>query len=115
VESWLTRARVRLRNGLTQRGVDPACGFLAALCPQEGWLPEVAAAVRNVLAANRGMVGAVSVTAATLAREVVRDLGVVGTKGVVTILLLMVGTATGLVASIPSRRHDRKPSGRSEK
>src|SRR5436305_97347 len=43
VESWLTRARARLRRALTRRGLTPAHGLFAALAPRPDW-PSPAAA-----------------------------------------------------------------------
>jgi RNA polymerase sigma factor (sigma-70 family) len=113
VESWLARARARLRSGLARRGLAPAPGLLAALAPREGWLPPSAAVARAALAACRGGTGAVSAEAAALAGEVVQALGVAkGKVAVVVAALLLVATAaavTGLVAETPPRAEPPAP------
>jgi RNA polymerase sigma factor (sigma-70 family) len=105
VESWLTRARARLRDGLARRGLAPALGMVAALTMQEGWLPQATAAARAALAAARGEAGAVSAEAAALAGEVVRALGVARLRVAVLLLLLAVAVAgaIGLVVGTPPR------------
>jgi RNA polymerase sigma factor (sigma-70 family) len=100
VESWLTRARERLRARLARRGLTPAPGLLAALAPQEGWFPQAAAA-RAALAAGRGTAGAVSVEAAALADGIMRALGTATTK--VTVVVLLLGVALAATAGLATR------------
>jgi WD40 repeat protein len=107
VESWLTRARARLRKGLKRRGLTPAPGLLAAMVPQQEWFPQATAAARAALAACRGADGAVSASAAALASDLVRDLGFAGFRRTVMVLILLAGAATGLVAGM--RFHVRHP------
>jgi RNA polymerase sigma factor (sigma-70 family) len=97
VESWLTRARARLRIGLSRRGLTLASGMLAGLAPQAGWLPQAAAAARASLAASRGMVEAVSAEATALAGEVVRALGMARAK---VFVLMLLATATVGIAAV---------------
>jgi WD40 repeat protein len=117
-ESWLTRARERLRTGLSRRGVHPSAGLFAALAPQ-GWLPSAAA--RAALAAGQGPAGAVSTEAAALAGELLRTLGLVKLKSLGAVLLLgaFVAAVAGLAARTapsaePSPRPTRAETVRSE-
>src|SRR5262249_4255355 len=103
VESWLTRARTRLRAALARRRLAPAPGLLAALAPPEGWLPQASASARAVLAASQGEPGAVSPEAATPAGEVVRALGMARLRVTLLVLLLAAAVvgAVGLVGRTP--------------
>jgi WD40 repeat protein len=105
-ESWLTRARARLRSGLTRRGLAPAPGLLAGLVPREAWL--LPAAARAALAAARGTA---SVEAAALAGEVLRTLAVARVKNAVAVLLLAAAAATafGLAMQKPPRAEAPAP------
>src|SRR5262249_54045185 len=105
VESWLTRARQRLRAGLTRRGLTPTDALFAALVPHEGWFPQAATATRAVLAAGPGAAGAGPAEAAALAGEVVRSLGMARARVAVAVLLLAVAVAAaaGLAAELPPR------------
>jgi RNA polymerase sigma factor (sigma-70 family) len=98
VESWLTRARQRLRARLTRRGYAPAPGSLVALAPQEAWLPR---AVASALTAARG---AASAKAVALAAEAVRAFGLTRTRVAVMVLLLTAAAAAaGLAVRTPRR------------
>jgi RNA polymerase sigma factor (sigma-70 family) len=111
VESWLTRARARLRTALARRRLAPTLGLLAALAPPEGWFPQASAAARAALAAARGEAGAVSPEATALAGEVVRALGMARAR--VALLLLLVAAAVvgavSLVDRTPAERPARPP------
>jgi RNA polymerase sigma factor (sigma-70 family) len=106
VESWLTRARERLRVSLTRRGLAPASGLLAALAAPESWLPQATAAARAVLATIQGTAGTVSAEANALAGEIVRSLAVAKAAKIAITLLLLVSviatTAVGLAGWIGS-------------
>jgi WD40 repeat protein len=91
VESWLSRARARLRGRLARRGLAPASGLLAALAPLAG-AAQAGATARAALTAGRR---AASGEAVALADEVVRALGRAKLK--VAVAVLMVVTA-GLAA-----------------
>jgi RNA polymerase sigma factor (sigma-70 family) len=106
VESWLTRARARLRTRLARRGLAPTPGLFALLAPQTGWLPRAVATARAVLATGRGAAGGVSAEAAALADEVVQALSLARIKVVVAVLLLLVVTAAGS-AGLAARMHPR--------
>jgi RNA polymerase sigma factor (sigma-70 family) len=103
VESWLTRARERLRAGLTRRGLAPAAALPAALAPPPDWLPQVTAAARAALAASQGTVGAVSAQATAWAGEVTRAFAAARVRVVVAVLVLAAvvvavgGLAVGLL------------------
>jgi RNA polymerase sigma factor (sigma-70 family) len=88
VESWLTRARARLRAALSHRGLAPTSALSASLAPQEAWLPQATQAAQAALAACRGVAGAVSAEAASLAAEVMSAFGIAKAKVVCTALLL---------------------------
>jgi RNA polymerase sigma factor (sigma-70 family) len=103
VESWLTRARQKLRANLTRRGLAPVPGLLAALALQEGGLPKAAAA-RVALAASRAAAGTVSAEAAALADAVVRSLGLSRVKVVLAVVLLLAATVA-CAAGLAARRH----------
>jgi RNA polymerase sigma factor (sigma-70 family) len=75
VESWLTRARQRLRDRLVRRGVTPGAGLFTALAPERETAPETAQVLRGAGAAAPGSSGAVSAEATALAEGVVRSLG----------------------------------------
>jgi RNA polymerase sigma factor (sigma-70 family) len=108
VESWLTRARQRLRSCMERRGLAPASGLFVALAPQEGWVPAAVAGAQAVLTATRGTVGAVSARTAELASEVGGALGVARLKIVIAVLLLAAATA-GVAASAALRAPLRQP------
>jgi RNA polymerase sigma factor (sigma-70 family) len=97
VESWLTRARQRLRAGLTRRGLAPASAALAALAPPAACLPRAAAAARAALAAWRGTTGAVSAEADALAAEAVRALGTAKAKVAAAAALLLAAATVAAV------------------
>ncbi len=100
VESWLTRARARLRARLARRGITPTPGLLVGLAPKKEWLSQAAAwAVR---AARREATGAVSAEAAALAEGVVQTLGVARAK-VVGAVLLLATTAAGIAVTMVRR------------
>jgi RNA polymerase sigma factor (sigma-70 family) len=103
VESWLTRARERLRIRLARRGLTATPGLLATLGPQQPSLAQAAAVVRAVLAASHGVAGAVSAEAATLADGAVRVLGMGQMKGTVAVLLLGIAAVAtaGLATTWP--------------
>jgi RNA polymerase sigma factor (sigma-70 family) len=86
-ESWLSRARERLRDGLVRRGLDPAPGPFAGLTAPMSGLPQ--AAVQAVRAASGALSGAVSAEAAALAGEFLRAAGL--TKSKIGLALLLVG------------------------
>jgi RNA polymerase sigma factor (sigma-70 family) len=100
VESWLTRARARLRSRLVRRGVTPTPGLLISLAPRREWLYQAAA--RMARAVSRGAAGAASPEAAALAGEVVQTLGITRAKTAVAALLLA-ATATGLTVVMVHR------------
>src|SRR5262249_11858822 len=99
VESWLTRARARLRAALARRGLAPASAVLAGLVAEEGGVPRAAAAAHAALAASRGVAGAVSAEASALAAEVVRALGMARLRLLVVVLLLA-GAVAGTAAVV---------------
>jgi RNA polymerase sigma factor (sigma-70 family) len=103
VESWLTRARARLRDRLARRGLAPASALFAGLVPREAELSP--AATRAALGAVRGTAGAVSAEAAALANEVLRAFGVakLRTLFVVLPLAVVVVGAVGLAAGMQFR------------
>jgi RNA polymerase sigma factor (sigma-70 family) len=103
VESWLTRARRRLRGRLARRGLAPASGLLAALAPQRRGVPEAAQALRAASAALRVPTGAVSAEATALADGVLRALGM--TKARAAFLLLASVTVSGFGLAMHSH-HD---------
>jgi WD40 repeat protein len=96
VESWLTRARQRLRAGLSRRGLAPVSLALGSLLAHEAWLPRAGAAVQAARAT-----GAVSAEAAALAGEVMRTFGMVKLKVAVALLLLLVAAVGLAVGTAP--------------
>jgi RNA polymerase sigma factor (sigma-70 family) len=113
VESWLTRARQRLRAGLARRQLTPALGLLAALSIPEGWLAQASAAAQAALAEVRGEAGAVSPEASALAGEVLRAFGAAKTRVALLLLVLavaVVGAVSLMVrASSPATPPPRPP------
>jgi RNA polymerase sigma factor (sigma-70 family) len=101
VESWLSRARERLRNGLSRRGLQPASGFLAAVALHETALPEASA--RAARAAAQGATASVSAEATALAGEVLRAATLARIKLVVALLLLLTTAAVGLTLGLLPR------------
>jgi RNA polymerase sigma factor (sigma-70 family) len=102
VESWLTRARARLRARLTRRGITSAPGLLVGLAPRKEWLPQaVAWAARMV---SRGTAGTVSAEAAALADGVAWTLSMAKVKVAVAVAVLLVAaTAAGLAVKLLPR------------
>jgi RNA polymerase sigma factor (sigma-70 family) len=98
VESWLSRARERLRAGLTRRGLQPASGFLGALALHEPSLSEAAA--RAALAAGQGATALISAEAAALAGEVLRAGTLARIKLAAALLLLLATAAVGLTLGL---------------
>jgi RNA polymerase sigma factor (sigma-70 family) len=103
VESWLTRARERLRVRLASRGLTATPGLLATLAPQQPLPPQAVAAIRAVLSAGQRATAALSAEAAALADGTVRFLGMGQMKGMVAVLVLGVAVvaATGLATTWP--------------
>jgi RNA polymerase sigma factor (sigma-70 family) len=100
VESWLARARARLRSRLVRRGVTPTPGLLTGLAPRREWLSQAAATLAR--SAGRGTPGSVSPEAAVLAGGVVRTLGMARAKVAVAVVLLA-ATAAGLTVTMVRR------------
>src|SRR5262249_53522511 len=116
-ESWLVRARGRLRARLARRGLTPATGLLVALAPREEWLAQATAReALAVAAAERGVTGAVSAEAAALAGEVVQSLGAARARTAVVVLLLAAAAtgAAGLAAREHPRARPEAPAARSD-
>jgi RNA polymerase sigma factor (sigma-70 family) len=109
VESWLTRARARLRTALSRRGLTPATALFASLAPQEGWLPQAAQAAQAALAAGRGVAGAVSAEAASLAAEVLSAFGILKAKVAVMVLLLAIAAAGAVGLAVGSYQRAGPP------
>jgi RNA polymerase sigma factor (sigma-70 family) len=92
VESWLTRARDRLRARLARRGLAPASALFFALAPTTA---QPARAAEAALAAARGTARSGAVM---LADEVVRGLRALRVRAAV--LLAAVVTSAGLAAGL---------------
>jgi ELWxxDGT repeat protein len=101
VESWLARARARLREGLSRRGLAPAArtAYDEAVTPHAVPLALAAAAVKGAVT------GADAAPVASLAKEVLRQMTVSRLKAAL-LVLLMVGLvgAAGMAAVLAVRR-----------
>jgi RNA polymerase sigma factor (sigma-70 family) len=103
VESWLTRARQRLRARLARRGLTPASGLFAALAPERHALPRTAQSVRAAAAAVQGS-ARVSAEAAALAHSVICTIRTAKVR--TAFVLLAAVTACGIAVGVLSHhRH----------
>ena len=100
VESWLARARARLRSRLVRRGITPTPGLLTGLAPRREWLSQAAATLAR--SASRGTAESVSPEASALAAGGVRTLEIARAKVAVAALLVAV-TAAGLTVTMVRR------------
>jgi RNA polymerase sigma factor (sigma-70 family) len=119
VESWLTRARQRLRAALVRRGVVAPAGMLAGVLAGQGAARAVPSRLvaRTVRGVAAGPGGAVPARVAALAEAAVRATGAARWKVVAAVLLLAatVGGGAALVSSgvpaDPERRQAAEGAG----
>jgi uncharacterized protein (TIGR03067 family) len=108
IESWLSRARERLRSRLSGRGVALSSGLLGAVLIEEAqassasfpraWADSAASAAMRVTGATGLVTGNVSTPIMALTQGVLRQMLMTKIKIVAALTLITLGAGTGVLA-----------------